>query len=78
MISDLIAIPATGRTAYRASRASRPALEALIPGPAVQGEAAWPGCPHRGGRGRPTMKDVANRAGVALKTVSRVVNDEPG
>ena len=24
------------------------------------------------------MKDVANRAGVALKTVSRVVNDEPG
>ena len=32
----------------------------------------------RGGRGRPTMKDVANRAGVALKTVSRVVNDEPG
>jgi LacI family transcriptional regulator len=32
----------------------------------------------RGGRGRPTMKDVANRARVALKTVSRVVNDEPG
>jgi len=31
-----------------------------------------------GGRGRPTMKDVAARAGVALKTVSRVVNDEPG
>jgi LacI family transcriptional regulator len=30
------------------------------------------------GRGRPTMKDVAARAGVALKTVSRVVNDEPG
>ncbi len=30
------------------------------------------------GRGRPTMKDVATRAGVALKTVSRVVNDEPG
>src|ERR1700678_2673291 len=29
-------------------------------------------------RGRPTMKDVAARAGVALKTVSRVVNDEPG
>jgi LacI family transcriptional regulator len=32
----------------------------------------------RQGRGRPTMKDVATRAGVALKTVSRVVNDEPG
>ncbi|MGN9838938.1 LacI family DNA-binding transcriptional regulator [Nonomuraea sp. H19] len=27
---------------------------------------------------RPTMKDVATAAGVALKTVSRVVNDEPG
>jgi LacI family transcriptional regulator len=43
--------------------------------------------PARGGRlpahgvrdgGRPTMKDVAFRAGVALKTVSRVVNGEPG
>lgn len=36
----------------------------------------------RGGRrfasARPTMKDVATRAGVALKTVSRVVNGEPG
>jgi LacI family transcriptional regulator len=30
------------------------------------------------GRGRPTMKDVAAHAGVGLKTVSRVVNDEPG
>jgi LacI family transcriptional regulator len=28
--------------------------------------------------GRPTMKDVAARAGVALKTVSRVVNGEAG
>jgi LacI family transcriptional regulator len=28
--------------------------------------------------GRPTMKDVASKAGVALKTVSRVVNGEPG
>ncbi|MFI1972364.1 LacI family transcriptional regulator [Streptomyces cinnamoneus] len=27
---------------------------------------------------RPTMKDVASRAGVGLKTVSRVVNGEPG
>src|SRR5512146_2327061 len=29
-------------------------------------------------RGRPTMVDVARRAGVSLKTVSRVVNEEPG
>ncbi len=29
-------------------------------------------------RPRPTMIDVAREAGVALKTVSRVVNDEPG
>ncbi len=36
-----------------------------------------PGDTSRGG-GRPTMKDVASRAGVALKTVSRVVNREPG
>src|SRR4051794_6877700 len=28
--------------------------------------------------GRPTMTDVARVAGVSLKTVSRVVNDEPG
>ena len=31
-----------------------------------------------GARGRPTMKDVAESAGVGLKTVSRVVNGEPG
>jgi LacI family transcriptional regulator len=29
-------------------------------------------------RERPTMRDVARLAGVGLKTVSRVVNDEPG
>lgn len=42
--------------------------------------------PHSGNRrgpeprygNRPTMKDVAARAGVGLKTVSRVVNGEPG
>lgn len=30
------------------------------------------------GQQRPTMRDVAQRAGVGLKTVSRVVNEEPG
>lgn len=44
---------------------------ALAGGVAVPGEAGRTG-------GRPTMKDVASRAGVALKTVSRVVNREPG
>jgi LacI family transcriptional regulator len=29
-------------------------------------------------RPRPTMKDVAQRSGVSLKSVSRVINDEPG
>jgi LacI family transcriptional regulator len=31
-----------------------------------------------GSSSRPTMKDVAQAAGVSLKTVSRVVNGEPG
>jgi LacI family transcriptional regulator len=30
------------------------------------------------GRARPTMRDVAALAGVGIKTVSRVINDEPG
>ena len=51
-------------------------------GPKRASGAGGPGGPGgpvlRNGRGRPTMKDVATRAGVALKTVSRVVNDEPG
>jgi LacI family transcriptional regulator, galactose operon repressor len=36
------------------------------------------GRPMAGTRSRPTMGDVAAHAGVALKTVSRVVNGEPG
>src|ERR1700755_906234 len=36
-----------------------------------------PGDMSRGGGG-PATKDVASRVGVALKTVSRVVNREPG
>jgi len=48
-------------------------------GPAgTAGAAVTAGPVVRIARGRPTMKDVATRAGVALKTVSRVVNDEPG
>jgi LacI family transcriptional regulator len=46
-------------------------------GAALAGRVTVPGEAHRTG-GRPTMKDVASRAGVALKTVSRVVNSEPG
>ena len=33
--------------------------------------------PHLGRPARPTMKDVASLAGVAIKTVSRVMNGEP-
>src|SRR3984957_8989081 len=40
-----------------------------VSGGTVSGDAGRSG-------GRPTMKDVASRAGVALKTVSRVVNGE--
>ena len=75
--------------AYRASQVSRRAWAAPeaagLAGPAGPGGASGAGGPGgpggpvpRNGRGRPTMKDVATRAGVALKTVSRVVNDEPG
>ena len=47
------------------------------PGAALAGRGTVPGDAGRTG-GRPTMKDVASLAGVALKTVSRVVNREPG
>jgi LacI family transcriptional regulator len=50
-------------------------VNGVSPG-AVSGDRV-PGDGNRGA-GRPTMKDVASRAGVALKTVSRVVNGEPG
>src|ERR1700744_6350738 len=33
---------------------------------------------HRGRRPQTTMNDVATAAGVSLKTVSRVINGEPG
>src|ERR1700743_2839264 len=33
---------------------------------------------HRGRRPQTTMNDLANAAGVSLKTVSRVINGEPG
>src|ERR1700733_4630173 len=46
-------------------------------GGAAAGGGAVPGDIGRIG-GRPTMKAVPSRAGVALKTVSRVVNSEPG
>ena len=56
-----------------------PAGHAGPGGASGAGVPSGPGGPvPRNGRGRPTMKDVATRAGVALKTVSRVVNDEPG
>src|SRR5262249_11552713 len=44
----------------------------------IRGKAMNTYTPAARGGSRPTMKDVALRAGVALKTVSRVVNGEPG
>ena len=37
-----------------------------------------PGHDHRGRRPQTTMNDLATAAGVSLKTVSRVINGEPG
>src|SRR6201996_4613319 len=59
------------------------AVNGTVPGPApdpVSGGSVADDSGRGGGAGggRPTMKDVASRAGVALKTVSRVVNGEPG
>lgn len=39
---------------------------------------SWDVLSHRDGVHRPTMRDVADAASVSLKTVSRVVNEEPG
>ncbi len=74
MISNVDSPPrAKPREESGSAGASAPG--AIAPGPR-NGELG--GLIVRNGRGRPTMKDVASRAGVALKTVSRVVNDEPG
>ena len=80
MISDLDSRPRARRPDDPAGTGRRPAPGGPVPpgqrdglGERVRGIE-----PARNGRGRPTMKDVASRAGVALKTVSRVVNDEPG
>lgn len=62
-----------------ASHTADPARPPLPADPAPAGSRA--AVARRGGRrhaGRPTMKDVAARAGVGLKTVSRVVNGEAG
>jgi LacI family transcriptional regulator len=45
--------------------------------PADSRRMSWPRVPN-GDERRPTMRDVAARAGVSIKTVSRVVNDEAG
>lgn len=56
----------------------------MYPGASSPSPASGPGRSRRAADGspvhapRPTMKDVAARAGVGLKTVSRVVNGEPG
>lgn len=52
-----------------------PGQRETAPSAATDGESAVPLRPRSSGR--PTMHDVARHAGVSLKTVSRVINDEP-
>ena len=47
-------------------------------GSAEPPRSGFPGAEGARRRGRPTLRDVAALAGVSFKTVSRVVNDEPG
>src|SRR5256714_11878514 len=54
------------------------ALEQSASSRPEKGEFSWKETPPATVPRRPTMLDVAALAGVGLKTVSRVVNDEPG
>ncbi|MBB6437856.1 LacI family transcriptional regulator [Streptomyces candidus] len=56
----------------------RTVADTTAPPPSVSGGSRRPVPPQSRYGNRPTMKDVAARAGVGLKTVSRVVNAESG
>jgi LacI family transcriptional regulator len=77
MISNVDSPPRARRRGESGSAGAPAAPGGIAPGPR-NGPGELGGRFVRNGRDRPTMKDVASRAGVALKTVSRVVNDEPG